>query len=247
MSLVISIPYRDGILLVSDKRGTQHNEINDDVEKVISVGRFTAVASTGTPLCGVRDDDTNQWKYDFDASESLRKSLKNAKPNGSLRTVSRAIEKALTRDFSRFLKTEEGLKFPRESPIFISRIFHYDQSRKLFQFCTIHMHNLGGTPLPVTKISESPNYLDSMGASQHLTELKSSQSEEDQSDLAILRILRDEIYKTQLSEEDAIYAGTELIARTSRKDETVSPTCDIATIRCATGFQRIDSARRAFN
>jgi hypothetical protein len=245
MTIVISLPFKGGLVIAADKRSCFQGIYADDLVKVVSAGRFTAVASSGTALCGTAIEGLS--KYDFSATETIQAALKCNKPTANIRRSLDAVASSLKNTFGAFLRTEQGQLFPKESPLFISRIFHFDQKSKTFQYLTFVMHNTDERTELERKIDTNPRFIDSFATIELLTAMEKNDSKvQGLCPPRLLKILRHDIEPEELSEFEAIQACAAYIRLTADNinliksgTSDVSPTCDIAVIRIASGFEMV--------
>ncbi len=137
-SLVLAILNQSGLLVAADKRLTNGQGTFDDHVKIHKVDRFTAVASTGTPMYGIHRK--SGWNFEFDASNVVAGALTNIPTSGSLKSYSPILTQRLKQKFLAFVKNQKkGSPFYSGHPLFISRIFHYNQQNKTFEILSMQL------------------------------------------------------------------------------------------------------------
>lgn len=250
MSLVICIPYDDGIIIAADKRISWATGYRDDFLKIERAGQYTAVATTGGGLNGDFSENTKTWHFDFSATSTLVDAINHYQISGDIRLHAKVLQQILYNEFAYFLRTEQGLCFAPalEEPKFVTRIFHYDQEAKKFQTVNLVMSYLDWHSKPSLEMIVATNEtsMSFSGRAELLLKLlNDNMLLQSLCDIDKARFLSEPICG-DLNEETAIEVTSYFIWLTNWKlnvvlenDNTVSKNCAIYAIRRDTGFKQI--------
>lgn len=251
-SLVVAIPYKDGLLIAADKRAANNQGRFDDFVKIAEADRFTAVASTGTTESGVHIGGEKAWLLNFSATDSICQAIKSHKKQGNdIEPSLASIAESLRKSFINFASTSEGKLLPNGSPLFASRIFHFNKTNKKFQIATLNLKYDRDRPeqCEITGLCEEVqvSFCYPQGRAELLYELwkgTDSQFDKLRSNKYVLKFLRNPVPFNQVSQSEARRAALYFISITSKRnqmlvpgDESVSETADIYVISRSRGVK----------
>lgn len=251
-SLVVAIPYKDGLLIAADKRAANNQGRFDDFVKIAEADTFTAVASTGTAESGVHIGGEKAWHLNFSATDSICQAIKSQKKlDNDIEPSLASTAESLRKSIINFASTSEGKLLPSGSPLFTSRIFHFNKTTKKFQIATLTLKYDRDQPEQCEiaggceEVQVSFCY--PQGRAELLYELwkgTDSQFDKLRSNKYVSKFLRNPVPFKQVSQSEARRAALYFISITSKRnqmlvpgDESVSETADIYVISRSHGVK----------
>lgn len=251
-SLVVAIPYEDGLLIAADKRAVNNQGRFDDRVKIAAADMFTAVASTGTAESGTHIEGEKPWHLNFSATDSICQAIKSRKKlENNLEPILASTAESLRQRIINFASTAEGKLLPSGSPLFTSRIFHFNKATSTFQMATLTLKYDKEYPkqCEITGGCEEieVSFCNPQGRAELLYELwKGTDSRFDQlrSNGYVSKFLRNPVPFKQVTLKEARKAALYFISITSKRnqllvpgDESVSETADIYVISRSRGLK----------
>ena len=252
-SLILAIPYKDGLLIAADKRAANSQGSFDDAVKVGEAGTFTAVTSTGIAQSGQHIEGPEPWILTFSATDTICHALRTKSLDSDIQPLLSSTAQALRSRLIAFSVTPEGALLPSGIPLFVSRIYHFNRQKNNFQMATLTINydkaDPGRTEIFGTCEDIEVSFCYPQGRAELLSELwKGVDTRFDglRSSKFVSKFLKNPVPFKQVSQEQACKAALYFISITSRSnhmlvpgDATVSEAADVFVISRTKGFGQL--------